>query len=484
MTYVNLRQQVNKTLDSLPEDADPNRFPQFTKDIILKLYAKGQLGLTTTDDPTILIQTVWFYVVSYFFANIDKRMLRELKDTNLVLEKDHENREYYWLDYQPPERVRGDVIKSRIYARPNSLCCPVAIIKKYIEHRNPRNNVLFQHPKSINSVVWYSPLPLGKNKHTDLMKSMCMNAGVEPPLTGRCIKSYVQQLLQDCDDKVNKMFRLDGPSNGFISKLQAPIVPPFIVGMPKLPSAMASHEAIVTSTTSVTPCKKARDVTAAPGTTNGSKHVTSQCAQSLLELENNKIAKSLGLNTALNYTSHSDAMGSQPSNFVFPYLGNFPSITDFAKPKDLFNGNSLFNSSFFTNGFDHSNTGSKSYFTPNHFYFNGSKLDQNSSNTNFMVSKPTPKERRKDEESPTHQVRFMEISTQTEPQDKQCLESAYHKADLKTRNRMRYQARKSLLCFMEELNEISDGHGMELFHEIVREDTTMLKSFTHLSTIK
>lgn len=81
---------MNKALDSLPEDADLNRFPRFTKEIIMKLYQTGQLGLTTTRDANIIIQTVWFYIVAHFFTQIDKRLLRELKESNLKLEKDIE----------------------------------------------------------------------------------------------------------------------------------------------------------------------------------------------------------------------------------------------------------------------------------------------------------------------------------------------------------------------------------------------------------
>ena len=176
--------EVNRTLDNLPEDADNNRFPQCTRETILKLYKAGQLGLVTTEDPQVLIQTVWFYIACHFFSNIDKRMLRELTGSMLVLTKDESGQEYYWLDYKTPDRCRADIRKSHICAKAGSLCCPVAIIKKYLEHRNPRNEVLFQHPKKISNAIWYSHLPLGKNKHMDIIKVMCVNAGIDPPLAG------------------------------------------------------------------------------------------------------------------------------------------------------------------------------------------------------------------------------------------------------------------------------------------------------------
>ena len=511
--------QVNKTLESLPEDADQNRFPQFSREIILKLYQSGQLGLTTTEDPNIIIQTVWFYIVAYFFTNIDKRMLRELKESSLVLAKDEEEREYYVLDYKTPERIRGEVEKSRIYARPGSLCCPVAIIKKYMEHRNPRNDVLFQHPKKISLVVWYSPLPLGKNKHTDLMKSMCLNAGVDPPLTGRCIKSYVQQLLLDCDEAVNNMFRLEAPPASsthmhgvivpkFPGNTNPSLVSPFILSLPPpIPSTTISSVSTIQSD----------NVTIQPRTTSSdhiTNHVTTTVAnQNTSTISNHTTTQSNDATTtqyARHWTIHGNhiitspvspmtTVGAFTNGFVLPYPTNFPSIHDFAKPKESFIGvqNSTVHCSakvpIYSLSTQHYDTGNDSSRTspthngttaPSNESSNhplGSNVDTNvgtrKSTISTVASEETPHSSHESSRSETPTA-TLETATQTEAENKQWLESAYHKADLKTRNKMRLQARKSLLCFLEELNEISDGHGTELFHEIVQEDTNMWRSIT------
>ncbi len=512
---------MNKTLDNLPEDADQNRFPQFTKEIILKLYQSGQLGLATTEDANIIIQTVWFYIVAYFFTSIDKRMLRELKESNLILAKDDEGREYYWLDYKPPERVRGEVDKSRIYARPGSLCCPVAIIKKYMEHRNPRNDVLFQHPKKISHIIWYSPLPLGKNKHTDLMKSMCLNAGVDPPLTGRCVRSYVQQLLQDCDEAVNQMFRLEAPSvtmHGvlvpkFPTGTDSSQVTPFILGVPRLSSP------IISSTVSTVSAIQSNHVSIQPRTTTKSTdHITSNVATVTANqnTDSNQTTTQSYHAATTQYGRHLSIQGNHiitspisplttvgafANGFVLPYPTSFPHIHDFAKPKESYNGGQSSTPHYDTKGptyelgnYHFGTTYSGSQTSPAHNgtttpssessdHDNGSSMDTSvgTSPPHSTVGKFTISAVPSSSESPSSTA---EISTQTEPANKQWLESAYHKADLKTRNKMRLQARKSLLCFLEELNEISDGHGTELFYEIVQEDMNMWKSITKPTSSK
>ena len=490
---------MNKTLDNLPEDADQNRFPQFSREIILKLYQSGQLGLTTTDDPNIIIQTVWFYIVAYFFTNIDKRMLRELKESSLILGKDEKEREYYVLDYKTPERIRGEVDKSRIYARPGSLCCPVAIIKKYMEHRNPRNDVLFQHPKKISHVVWYSPLPLGKNKHTDLMKSMCLNAGVDPPLTGRCIKSYVQQLLQDCDEAVNNMFRLEIPPTTismhgvllpkFPGDTDPSLVHPLILRLPP---------PILSTTVSSVSTIHSKHVTIQPRTTTtSSDHTTNHVTSITTTTQSNDTAttqhKHLTIqgNHITSPVSPMTTVSAFPNGFVLPYPTSFPAIHDFAKPKESFVGSKSSThhsatSPIYDPSTQHSGTtcnGSHNTSPSNELsnHYNGCSMDTSIGTRKSIISavpleqKPETTHESSRSETPTPTA---EISTQTEAANKQWLDSAYHKADLKTRNKMRLQARKSLLCFLEELNEISDGHGTELFYEIVQEDTNMWKSIT------
>ena len=493
---------MNKTLDNLPEDADQNRFPQFTKDIILKLYRSGQLGLTSTENPNILIQTVWFYIVTYCFSSIDKRLLRELKESNLVLDKDHDGREYYWLDYRPPERVRGDVDKSRIYSRPDSLCCPVAIIKKYMKHRNPRNDVLFQHPKVISHDVWYSPLPLGKNKHTDLMKSMCLNGGVEPPLTGRCIKSYVKQLLEDCDQDVNKMFRLEGPPtfNGvllpkFPSDPDRSLGPPFILSVPQLPPPILS-----TSTSSGRTIRSNHVSTQPHTSTMSSNHITNHIA-TMVANQNTKSTthSSHSTTTTTYYGKHLTIQGNQiltnPSGlpsltgaysnrFVLPYSSGFPTITEFSIPKESDDSGQT-GVKGLTNGLTNAYNISKATL-PYHDTNTQSSNHENGSGMGTHPGAPLQQTSPSTQELTAQESRKItaDISTQTDVGNKQWLESSYHKGDLKTRNKMRLQARKSLLCFLEELNEISDGHGTELFYEIVQEDMNMWRSIAKPASSK
>lgn len=437
--------QVNRTLDNLPEDADNNRFPQCTRETILKLYKTGQLGLVTSEDPQVLIQTVWFYIASHFFSNIDKRMLRELTGSMLVLSKDESGKDYYWLDYKTPDRCRSDVRKTRIYAKTGSICCPVAIIKKYLEHRNPRNEVLFQHPKKISSTIWYSHLPLGKNKHMDIIKVMCVNAGIDPPLTGRCIRSYVQELLRDVDQVVNDMFRVGAIATLPTMTLQTVILPKVPGNGEQPPVDQIAHSVSHFPLNGQTSFSCSRISSENSAGAQLADHVTEGHG---------------GTPTTDVATSSGFINGVQSSGIIIPnYRNNFLSVNGFDKAQPLESSDS-FQGTQGSPG-ESAITSKMLGIVPQYGHINSDQGTAVVEVKKIQGDVPTS----------------TETATQTDkPGDCEWSQSAYNKADLKTKNKMRLQARKSLLSFLEELNEISDGHGTELFHEIVQEDMNMWRS--------
>ena len=69
--------------------------------------------------------------------------------------------------------------------------CPVAVVKAYLSHLNPKCEALFQNPltgakfKLSSDVIWYSTLPLGHNTINSMMKNMCLRAGIDPPEVNR-----------------------------------------------------------------------------------------------------------------------------------------------------------------------------------------------------------------------------------------------------------------------------------------------------------
>ena len=67
--------------------------------------------------------------------------------------------------------------------------CPVAVVKAYLPHLNPKFEALFQKPLSgaksnpSSDVIWYSTVPLGHNTIGHMMKNMSVRVGINPPFT-------------------------------------------------------------------------------------------------------------------------------------------------------------------------------------------------------------------------------------------------------------------------------------------------------------
>lgn len=189
---------------------------------------------------------------------------------------------------------------------------------------------------------------------------------------------------------------------------------------------------------------------------------------------------------------------------MLPYPTSFPTIHDFAKPKESYHasqnttphdatkevthesGNHEFETTYDDqdsspyNGVHTSSNGSSIYDNASSVGTSSpfSTVEKSTISAGALRETPPSTSEELPDTRREYQSTTNETSTQTEEDTKQWLESAYHKADLKTRNKMRLRARKSLLCFLEELNEISDGHGTELFYEIVQEDMNMWKSIS------
>ena len=79
--------------------------------------------------------------------------------------------------------------------------CPVAVVKAYLSHLNPKCEALFQKPVSgakfnpSSDVIRYSTVPLGHNTIGHMMKNMSVRAGINPPFTNHCVRSTTVNIL-------------------------------------------------------------------------------------------------------------------------------------------------------------------------------------------------------------------------------------------------------------------------------------------------
>ena len=79
--------------------------------------------------------------------------------------------------------------------------CPVAVVKAYLSHWNPKREALFQKPLSgakfnpSSDVIWYSTVPLGHNTIGHMMKNMSVWAGINPLFPNHYIRSTTVNTL-------------------------------------------------------------------------------------------------------------------------------------------------------------------------------------------------------------------------------------------------------------------------------------------------
>lgn len=87
------------------------------------------------------------------------------------------------------------------------LCCPVAIVKHFLAHLNPKCQSLFQKPRSGSKFmpsetnVCYTSFPLGHNSLDNMMKNMCIRAGINPPYTNHSVRCTTVNILSSKDTK-------------------------------------------------------------------------------------------------------------------------------------------------------------------------------------------------------------------------------------------------------------------------------------------
>ena len=155
--------------------------PALTTEAVSKLYEAGELVDARCLDPQKLQQTAWFFITLYF-GRRGRENQRQLTKSSLKLSKTpNSGLEYFELNRETPGGVfstknhqggldgTDDPSDGKMFEGKGLANCPVAVVKAYLSHLNPKCEALFQKPltgakfKPSSDVIWYSTLPLGHN---------------------------------------------------------------------------------------------------------------------------------------------------------------------------------------------------------------------------------------------------------------------------------------------------------------------------------
>lgn len=179
----------------------------------MKLYEVGELVDASSLDPKKLQQTAWFFITLYF-GRRGRENQRQLTKSSLKLSKTpNSGLEYYELNREAPGGVfstknhqggldgSDDPSDGKMFESKGLAHCPVAAVKVYLSHLNPKCEALFLKPLSgakfnpSSDVIWYSSVPLGHNTIGHMMKNMSVRAGINPPFTNHCVRSTTVNIL-------------------------------------------------------------------------------------------------------------------------------------------------------------------------------------------------------------------------------------------------------------------------------------------------
>ena len=212
--------EANKALNSLLKSLSKSgeicstvHKPALTVEAVAKLYEVGELVDASSLDPKKLQQTAWFFITLYF-GRRGRENQRQLTKSSLKLSKTpNSGLEYYELNREAPGGVfstknhqggldgSDDPSDGKMFESKGLAHCPVAVVKAYLSHLNPKCEALFQKPLSgakfnpSSDVVWYSTVPLGHNTIGHMMKNMSVRAGINPPFTNHCVRSTTVNIL-------------------------------------------------------------------------------------------------------------------------------------------------------------------------------------------------------------------------------------------------------------------------------------------------
>ena len=178
--------QMSHSLRGREENHGMTELWRLTPEKLTKLYTEGQLDFYNTQNPKVLLQTVYFYVC--YYTGIGKLSVMRQVVTNDVEEVMENGRLIaYNLNlrkYLPSEK---GVEPFTIYEIPGKPWCPVLSIREYLSHRNKSVQSFFQKPlaraQCFSSPVWFK-----RSRFKDIypLANMSREANIDPPLTSGC----------------------------------------------------------------------------------------------------------------------------------------------------------------------------------------------------------------------------------------------------------------------------------------------------------
>ena len=178
--------QMSHSLRGREENHGMTELWRLTPEKLTKLYTEGQLDFYNTQNPKVLLQTVYFYVC--YYTGIGKLSVMRQVVTNDVEEVIENGRLIaYNLNlrkYLPSEKGVGPFTIYEIQGKP---WCPVLTIREYLSHRNKSVQSFFQKPlaraQCFSSPVWFK-----RSRFKDIypLANMSREAHIDPPLTSGC----------------------------------------------------------------------------------------------------------------------------------------------------------------------------------------------------------------------------------------------------------------------------------------------------------
>eukprot|EP00112_Aurelia_sp_Birch-Aquarium-sp1_P005156 Seg1585.3 transcript_id=Seg1585.3/GoldUCD/mRNA.D3Y31 product="hypothetical protein" protein_id=Seg1585.3/GoldUCD/D3Y31 len=178
--------QMSHSLRGREENFGLTESWRLTPEKLKKLYSEGQLDFYNTQNPKILLQTVYFYIC--YYTGIGKLSVMR-KICMIDVEEVAKNGQviaynFNLRKYLPTEKGSGPFTINEIPGKP---WCPVLTIREYLSHRNKGVQTFFQKPltrsQCFGSSIWFK-----RSRFKDVypLASMCREANIDPALTSGC----------------------------------------------------------------------------------------------------------------------------------------------------------------------------------------------------------------------------------------------------------------------------------------------------------
>ncbi len=159
--FTEANKALNSFLKSLSKTGDIKRTVHknpLTSEVVESLYKAGELVESTSQDPTKLQQTAWFFITLYLGRRGRENQRKFSKNSFRLVKISLTGEEYYELAREEPGTVLAtknnqggldgtdDASDGKMFQCKDSPRCPVAVLKAYLSHLNPKCDALFQKP--------------------------------------------------------------------------------------------------------------------------------------------------------------------------------------------------------------------------------------------------------------------------------------------------------------------------------------------------